>query len=39
MSLLLDLFLVISVFAFWKLFDAPVGASQNMHLGQKKISF
>lgn len=35
-GLVLDLILVISIFAFWKLFYAIVGESQNMHLGQKK---
>lgn len=33
-GLLLDLFLVIPVFASWILFYAHVGASQNMHLGK-----
>lgn len=32
----LNLVLVISIFASWKLYYAHVGASQNMHLSQKK---
>jgi hypothetical protein len=35
-SLLLNLFLVIPVFASWKLFYACVGTSQNMHLGGER---
>lgn len=35
-GLLLNLFLVIPIFASWKLSYAHVGASQNMHLGGKK---